>query len=936
MSRPSSRAWTRTLGTPSRRASSASATRWRSLAWTPPGPIRLTRWSRPPGRAARRQAARSAGRSKNEPSAIAASMRGRSWRTGRPAPRLRWPTSELPIWPGGSPTAPSDAPSARVRPAREEAAPGRHRGRGDRVGGRVVADPEPVEDDEDDRPRPGRAGLRRHAGDAAGAGGHAGPGHDAGHLVGLERRAADERAVDRGLGQELADVRRGDAAAVQDRDVVRGASASPRSPRRAADRVGHRGGVGAAGVAARADRPDRLVGDDQAGRRQRAPGRGRPSAPRSCASTTSRCPARPRGRELLADAQDRPQAGLDRPAELAADQLVGLAGVPAALGVADDDPRREARRASAPRSRRCRRPASSWWTFWAPTPTSGSGSASASRDGGEAHERRADDAGDARPRGSGRRSSRASSPASAGVVCIFQLRGHDHVTHRRESCQSGRRRGRRPARARRPALVDGRRGRRGARSARGPAGPPTDGASSRSASSLRRRLGRLAPGGGHEPDDVRLRRRGARRPRARRSRRAGGPAALTARWRLADSALRTRFSSPRSARETWRASSSRSAPAAPIRRRNVPTASPLFQVTTPRPRRIRHDAGSPTSARRAASIGASSGSTTNSRWVRPPARLSEPRARNRPRSQAVRQWSAAVVPVERAGPARPCARSSAASAARRTARRATGRLARVDARAGAEPVRLRGPIAGARRVDRGELGAQGRDEVALGAGHVRPASRGPADGAAAHAGLAVERAGSAPRPGGPGRGGGRCPGRRRRRGRGAGPASTAGGQRSRTGSAVPVRRRSGRANAVVGQDDVDEPGRRVRDERLDVGGEVEAGRLAVLGRHVADEDARRAGAPASASRMAGISRLGRRLVYRLPGPRTISSASAMAARASSDGADVVRRQPDALDPGRAHDPRLAVDDRAVAAARVERERRRRDRARPGRGRRGSG
>ena len=41
---------------------------------------------------------------------------------------------------------------------------------------------------------------------------------DAGHLVGLERGAADERPVDRRLGQELADVGRRDAAAVQDRE----------------------------------------------------------------------------------------------------------------------------------------------------------------------------------------------------------------------------------------------------------------------------------------------------------------------------------------------------------------------------------------------------------------------------------------------------------------------------------------------------------------------------------------------------------------------------------------------------------------------------------------------------------------------------------------------------------------------------------------------
>ena len=109
MSRPSSRACTRTLGTPFRAARATSATRWRSLAWTPPGPMRLMTWSRPSGRDARRQASSSAGRSSKLPSAIAASMRGRSWSTGRPAPRFRWPTSELPIWPAGRPTASSEA-----------------------------------------------------------------------------------------------------------------------------------------------------------------------------------------------------------------------------------------------------------------------------------------------------------------------------------------------------------------------------------------------------------------------------------------------------------------------------------------------------------------------------------------------------------------------------------------------------------------------------------------------------------------------------------------------------------------------------------------------------------------------------------------------------------------------------------------------------------
>ena len=111
---------------PARAASAASATRWRSLAWTPPGPTRLTMCSRPspPGRvAARRHASSRAGRCANDPSAIAASIRGRSWSTGLPAPRLRWPTSELPICPGGSPTASSDARSRacgqRSRSARQ-------------------------------------------------------------------------------------------------------------------------------------------------------------------------------------------------------------------------------------------------------------------------------------------------------------------------------------------------------------------------------------------------------------------------------------------------------------------------------------------------------------------------------------------------------------------------------------------------------------------------------------------------------------------------------------------------------------------------------------------------------------------------------------------------------------------------------------------------
>ena len=105
------------------------------------------------------------------------------------------------------------------------------------------------------------------------------------------------------------------------------------------------------------------------------------------------------------------------------------------------------------------------------------------------------------------------------------------------------------------------------------------------------RLRRFAPGLGDQPDDVRLRAAAGRPRRATAIASSCRPAALTARWRLADSALSTRLSSPRKARDTWRASISSSVPVAPMPSQNVPTASPLFEVTTPRPRRIRRGTG---------------------------------------------------------------------------------------------------------------------------------------------------------------------------------------------------------------------------------------------------------------------------------------------------------------------------------------------------------
>ena len=50
-------------------------------------------------------------------------MRGRSWSTGRPAPRFRCPTSLLPIWPTGSPTASPTPRAASAATSRSSASP---------------------------------------------------------------------------------------------------------------------------------------------------------------------------------------------------------------------------------------------------------------------------------------------------------------------------------------------------------------------------------------------------------------------------------------------------------------------------------------------------------------------------------------------------------------------------------------------------------------------------------------------------------------------------------------------------------------------------------------------------------------------------------------------------------------------------------------------
>src|SRR5205823_1302018 len=111
VSRPSSHAWIAT-GTSWSWPSLAAATRCRSRAWTPPLPSSPGRWSVPPRCFTARHSATSDGSRKKSPESIACEMRTMSCGTTRPAPRLRCPTSLLPICPSGSPTASPDASSS--------------------------------------------------------------------------------------------------------------------------------------------------------------------------------------------------------------------------------------------------------------------------------------------------------------------------------------------------------------------------------------------------------------------------------------------------------------------------------------------------------------------------------------------------------------------------------------------------------------------------------------------------------------------------------------------------------------------------------------------------------------------------------------------------------------------------------------------------------
>ncbi len=268
---------------------------------------------------------------------------------------------------------------------------------------------------------------------------------------------------------------------------------------------------------------------------------------------------------------------------------------------------------------------------------------------------------------------------------------------------------------------------------------------------------------------------------------------------MADSALSTRLSSPRMLRATWRASSSSSDALAPIRPRNAVIDSALFQVTTPRPRRTRHDAGSPTSSSRPASSPASATGTTNSRCACPLARLSEPRARYRPRSQANRQCSAACAQSNgssgRENERRTPPPSSAWPPSRTTSRATAGSRVRTRGpRPAISARRSHGREGSTAESSARSAATRSRSDPDIGSRSGRPvgARRACRAGSPAMPALAAPRRGSARPRDARSRGGGRWRDRRGRRGRAAARArrwaATAGARARRASPSARARR----------------------------------------------------------------------------------------------------------------------------------------------------
>src|SRR5580704_250700 len=142
-------------------------------------------------------------------------------------------------------------------------------------------------------------------------------------ILGLEAGAADQRAVDLVEAEDLGGVLRVDRTAVKDARA---------SGNLTADRAMHAGHVGERWGPPGADRPDRLVGNDET--------RGVGALRHGAGELAEDNRLLPSGLTLgarLADAEDRDKPGPPRAADLGADFGIALAVPVAALGMAEND-----------------------------------------------------------------------------------------------------------------------------------------------------------------------------------------------------------------------------------------------------------------------------------------------------------------------------------------------------------------------------------------------------------------------------------------------------------------------------------------------------------------------------------------------------------------------------------------------------------------------
>ena len=111
VSRPSMKQCTKVFSRPYSFEISMNLYRWSREECTPPVEVSPIRCRRLPVSFAYENAFTTSGFFRIEPSAQARFIFTRSWYTMRPAPILRWPTSEFPICPSGRPTSSPQAMS---------------------------------------------------------------------------------------------------------------------------------------------------------------------------------------------------------------------------------------------------------------------------------------------------------------------------------------------------------------------------------------------------------------------------------------------------------------------------------------------------------------------------------------------------------------------------------------------------------------------------------------------------------------------------------------------------------------------------------------------------------------------------------------------------------------------------------------------------------